>query len=77
VERNVPELSPSMQGCRDARQQGGALVALHGGHVGISSSTWWATVGARWEPILGRLRADLDLGPKSKVETHLMIYKTH
>ena len=26
---------------------------------------------------LGRLRADLDIGPKSKVEAHLMIYKTH
>ena len=26
---------------------------------------------------LGRLRADLDLGPKSKVAAHLMIYKTH
>ena len=26
---------------------------------------------------LGWLRANLDLGPKSKVEAHLMIYKTH
>ena len=26
---------------------------------------------------LGQLQADLDLGPKSKVVGHLMIYKTH
>ena len=26
---------------------------------------------------LGQLRADLNLGPKSKVVAHLMIYKTH
>jgi len=26
---------------------------------------------------MGRLRADLDLEPKSKVEAHLMIYKTY
>ena len=26
---------------------------------------------------LGQLQADLDLGPKSKVVAHLMMYKTH
>ena len=55
--------------------------------VGVCSYTWMTRrhfsehvacnevgkVGAE----LGRLQADLDLGPKSKVEAHLMIYKTH
>ena len=49
----------------------------HGGRVGISSDRWRATVGARWELILSWLQAVLDLGPKSKVEANLMIYKTH
>ena len=55
--------------------------------VGRCSPAWWpcahfneqvagdgvGKVGAE----LGQLRADLDLGPKSKVAAHLMIYKTH
>ena len=27
-----------------------------------------------WEAILGQLRAELDLGPKSKVEAHELLY---
>ena len=73
MEGNVPTLSPSMQGCKYTRQHGGARGAVHGGHIINSSNTWRATVGARWEPILGWLWADLDHGPKSKVEAHLII----
>ena len=51
----------------------GGARSVHGGHVSISSDRWRATVGARWEPILGWLWADLDHGPKSKVEAHLII----
>ena len=50
-----------------------ACVALWG----ISSSTWWATVWPAWEAFLGQLRAKLDLGPKSKVEAHELLYIFH
>ena len=57
------------------------------GMVGRCCPAWWprahfieqvagddmGKVGAK----LGRLRVDLDLGPKIKVAAHLMIYKTH
>ena len=56
-------------------------------NVGCCCPAWWphadfnkqvadddvGKVGAE----LGQLWADLDLGPKSKVVAHLMIYKTH
>ena len=40
--------------------------SLHGGRVGISSSTWRATKRPAWEAILGLFRAELDHGPKMK-----------
>ena len=52
------------------------MVSMHGGHIGIVSSTWHAVVG-KVGAELGRQRADSNHGPKSKVEAHLMIYKTH
>ena len=51
--------------------------SMHSGHVGILSSTWLAAMWVRWAPFLGQISADLDLGPKSKVAAHLMIYKTY
>ena len=55
----------------------GLAKSMHGGHISILSSTWRAAIWVRWVPFLGQLRADLDLGTKSKVAAHLMIYKTH
>ena len=56
------------------------MAATHRAHVAlwsISPSAWRATVRPVWKAILGQLWAELDLGPRSKVEAHLMIYKTH
>jgi hypothetical protein len=39
---------------------------VHGGRVGISSSTWRAAKWPAWEAILGLFRAELDFGPKTK-----------
>ena len=44
---------------------------------GISPSTWRATVWPAWEAFFGELRVELDLGPKSKVEAHELIYISH
>ena len=46
-------------------------------HWDILPSTWRAATWVRWAPFLGQIRADLDIGPKSKVVAHLRIYKTH
>jgi hypothetical protein len=61
----------------DARQQLLAMVEralLHERHGGINANTWWAIKGARWELVLGRLRADFGLGPRSKFGAHSMLY---
>ena len=68
------------QGGRRTWQWCSAMVGVrpvHGGCVGISSNRWRVMVGARWEPILGWLRANLDLGPKSKVEVYELLYSFH
>jgi hypothetical protein len=57
------------QGGRGTRQQHSAMVEralVHGGRVGISSSTWRAAKWPAWEAILGLFRAELDFGPKTK-----------
>ena len=40
---------------------------LHDGRADKSSNRWRASVWPLWDIILGHLRAELDLGPKSKV----------
>ena len=53
------------------------MAAMHRARVtlcSISSSTWRATVWPAWEAFLGQLLAELDLGPKSKVEAHELFY---
>jgi hypothetical protein len=47
------------------------------GHYGISPNTWWVMVWSGWDAFLGPIGAKLDLGPKSKVATHIMLYKFH
>jgi hypothetical protein len=47
---------------------------VHGGRVGISSSTWRAAKWPAWEAILGLFRAELDLGPKTKFVKLVLLY---
>jgi hypothetical protein len=54
-----------------------ACALVHGGCVGFLTSTWRASVGLRWAPILGPLQAELDLGPKTKFEAHVIPSNFH
>ena len=47
---------------------------LHDELVDISSNRWRAIVWPQRDAVLGRLRAELHLGPKSKVEAHELLY---
>jgi len=49
--------------------------AVRGRHGGISSNTWRAMEWLAWDVFLGQLCAELDLGTKSKVEAHKLLYK--
>jgi hypothetical protein len=46
-------------------------------HYGISPNTWWVMVCLGWDAFLGPRWVKLDLGPKSKVATHIILYKFH
>ena len=48
--------------------------ALHGRHEGKTSDTWWASARVRSALVLGRICADLDLGPKMKFSSFLTLY---
>ena len=73
----MPRLSPSMQGRRYARQQGGAHGAVHGGNVVNSSNTWRVMEWPVWDVFLSQLWAKFDLWTKSKVEAHELLYNIY
>jgi hypothetical protein len=43
-------------------------------HCGTLPNTWWVIVWPTWDAFLGQVQAELDLGPKSKVVAHVILY---
>jgi hypothetical protein len=75
---------PTARAGVDSSGRGGEHVAEVGArgvhacdHVGIKSNTWQAENRARWEADLGQQQADLDLGPKTKFEAHMIPFNFH
>jgi hypothetical protein len=46
-------------------------------HLGISPNRWRAAKWLAWGVFLGLFQADLELGPKTKIEAHAKLYAFH
>ena len=51
--------------------------AVHERHEGIPTNTWRASTRVRLVLILGRICADLDLGPETKFEARELLFIFH
>jgi hypothetical protein len=57
-----------------ARARHGCHTLGHASPCGISTNTWRVAVWVKWSTNLGRIWAELGLGPKTKVEAHEQLY---
>ena len=68
------ELAGHAAGLTGTRGDRRRCSALHGRHEGKTSDTWWASARVRSALVLGRICADLDLGPKTKFEAPALLF---